>query len=122
MTYDRVKAPIAACLLFLSLYMALPARGDPTASPPPATPAATPASKEANPQAVQAAKAVAAAEDDDPIICKKQPVTGSRVRKEKICKPRSSWAADTKAAKDFLKSIERGTQGQPGGESLPAGG
>jgi hypothetical protein len=63
----------------------------------------------------------ASAATDDPVICKKIDVTGSRVRKEKICRTKSQWVADTKAAKDFVKGVERGTASQPGGEGLPTG-
>lgn len=96
-----------------------PAPPEPGGAKTEATPAEPAVAEVAN--ADSAAKPEAAATMDDPVICKKIDVTGSRVRKEKICRTKSQWAGDTKAAKDFVRGVDRGTASQPGGEGLPIG-
>jgi hypothetical protein len=59
---------------------------------------------------------------DDAIICKKEDVLGSRVRKAKVCRTKKEWQIEAQAAKDFIKGIDKGTAAQPGGETLPSGG
>jgi hypothetical protein len=49
-------------------------------------------------------------------------VTGSRVKKEKVCKTQRQWDAYSQRAKEFMRGVERGGAHQPGGEGLPSGG
>ena len=58
------------------------------------------------------------AEADDPIVCRTQLETGSRVRKNKICMTKSEWEAHRRAARRYKESIDRSRSTQPGGESL----
>jgi hypothetical protein len=59
---------------------------------------------------------------DDPMICKKSAVTGSRVRTNKVCMTKSQWEALSRNSQEFMKGVQRnGAQG-PGGEALPNGG
>jgi len=87
---------------------------------PPETSAAKAEPASAEPPVAEAAKAdpadkqEASAAAEDPVICKKVEVTGSRIRKEKVCRTRSQWAGDTRAAKDFVRGVERGGASQPG--------
>jgi hypothetical protein len=55
---------------------------------------------------------------DDPITCKTQTETGSRVRKNKICMTQSEWEAHRKAARRYKEGIDRSRSTQPGGQSL----
>jgi hypothetical protein len=59
---------------------------------------------------------------DDEIVCKKQEVFGSRVRKTKICRTKREWQMESQAAKDYTKGINKGSSPGPGGEALPVGG
>lgn len=104
----------------------------PTASAPTATAgaaqatpaaAATPnaASASAASSTTAAAKPTAATGDDE-IVCKKQDVFGSRVRKTKICRTKREWQMEAEAARDFTKGINKGSSPGPGGEALPVGG
>ncbi len=64
----------------------------------------------------------ASATEDNPVVCKRVAVTGSRVKKEKICKTQREWDTYTQRAKEYMRGIERGGTHQPGGEGLPTGG
>ncbi len=59
---------------------------------------------------------------ENPIVCKRVAVTGSRVKKEKICRTQREWETHTQRAQEYMRSIERGGSRQPGGEGLPTGG
>jgi len=58
----------------------------------------------------------AAATEENPIVCKRIAVTGSRVKKEKICRTQREWDTSTQRAKEFVRDVDRGNQ------PLPAGG
>jgi hypothetical protein len=98
------------------------------ASEPVATPAAASAEAAPSPASAPAPDAkpdkVAATEttDDNPVVCKRVAVTGSRVKKEQVCRTQREWDAYSQRAKEFMRGIERGGSRQPGGESLPTGG
>ena len=62
------------------------------------------------------------AAQDDPVICKRIAVTGSRVKKVETCRTKSQWADVERKAKDYMRRIERSTGNQPGGDTLPQGG
>lgn len=64
----------------------------------------------------------AEAADESPVVCKRVAVTGSRVKKEKICKTEREWETYSQRAKEFMRGIERRGTTQPGGEGLPSGG
>jgi hypothetical protein len=64
----------------------------------------------------------AQAADDSPVVCKRVAVTGSRVKKEKVCKTQRQWDAYSQRAKEFMRGIERRGTTQPGGEGLSSGG
>jgi hypothetical protein len=53
------------------------------------------------------------------VICKRQPVTGTRVRKVKVCRSKAEWAAESRQIKEALRSNERNTSTGPGGQVLP---
>jgi hypothetical protein len=72
------------------------------AEPPPANPATATAT-------------TVAATADDPMICKRITVTGSRVKKIDTCRTRSQWAEVERKAKDYMRRIERSTSNQPQG-------
>jgi hypothetical protein len=77
----------------------------------PAAPAATePADSAATTAATDAAAQVA----DDPIVCKRVEMTGTRLRKGKVCKPKSEWQGMSDDAKSMMKDHDRksGTQGR----------
>ena len=66
--------------------------------------AAVPASACDDAEAAEAAKT---AESADPVVCRKIAVTGSRLRKGEVCRPRSVWEKHEQRAKDFLKDVDR---------------
>ena len=71
-------------------------------------------------KAAEAAKTAEVAKaDEDPVICKNVAVTGSRILKGKVCKPQSVWDRREKAAKDLMKTVERGNSTGVGGQTLP---
>jgi hypothetical protein len=89
----------------------------------PAAQAAPAAAAKAEAATATAASAKpAAATGDDEIVCKKQDVFGSRVRKTKICRTKREWQMEAQAAKDYTKGINKGSAPGPGGEGLPTGG
>jgi len=124
MSKNLLTAQMTAAVLAVSLWVATPAVAADPASPPTVATADQPSADTATATATrETAKAEpVAAEVSNPVICRRLAVTGSRVRKETVCKTRSAWAADTKGAQEYLKSIERGSGAQPGGQSLPTGG
>jgi hypothetical protein len=84
---------------------------------------ATPVAFAADPPAAAEEKVAAAdAAEENPVVCKRIAVTGSRVKKEKVCKTQREWNAGTQRAQEFMRGIERGGSHQPGGEGLPSGG
>jgi hypothetical protein len=60
----------------------------------------------------------AASAENDPLVCKRQEETGTRLKKKKICKTESEWEAQEQAAQKWAKDMNRSGAGQPGGESL----
>lgn len=112
---------LAGCWLALSLVSTATADAPAPATPPPAAqapdgPAPTPAADKSSTTA--ATDKVA----DDPMICKKSAVTGSRVRTNKVCMKKSEWEASSRASQEYMKGIQRNGAPQPGGEGLPTGG
>lgn len=78
---------------------------------------AAPAALAADP-ATSPGEKVAAAEAaaENPVVCKRIAVTGSRVKKEKVCRTQREWDTSTQRAKEFVRDVDRGNQ------PLPAGG
>jgi hypothetical protein len=72
--------------------------------------------------AEEAATAASRAAENDPVVCKRMAVTGSRVKKEKVCRPQSEWGRDPEKAKEFMKGMDRGGSRGVGGQDLPVGG
>jgi hypothetical protein len=69
---------------------------------------AAPLAWAADPQPVQETAATAATTaSDDEVVCKKLPVTGSRVQKEKVCKTKSEWRSESESTKSAMRDIER---------------
>lgn len=112
-----------------------------TAAPPPAETTAAPPSDaedvatsdmaaESQPETPAVAKAetdAAAATPseelaDDPVVCKRIQVTGTRLRKEKVCRKESEWRETSAAAQRLHRNIERKSTPGIGGETLPPGG
>jgi len=87
-----------------------------------AVPAPAATSKADNAAAATAATAQPAPNKDDEIVCKKQDVFGSRVRKSQVCRTRKEWQMESQAAKDYTKGINKGSAPAPGGDTLPTGG
>lgn len=82
---------IVAGLLLLAL------AGDPAPANPAASPAASP----------PAAQAPAASQDDDKVVCKTVPVTGSRFGAVD-CMTKRDWAAQAAAAREFVNKSTSG--------------
>lgn len=61
---------------------------------------------EPKPAAEPVATAAATSEDDE-VVCKKVAVTGSRLQKEKICRTRAEWKAQSEGTKSTMRDIER---------------
>lgn len=59
---------------------------------------------------------------DDPIVCKRVEITGSRLRKEKVCRKESEWRETSAAAQRLHRNIERKSSPGVGGQTLPPGG
>ena len=68
---------------------------------------ALPASACDDAEAAEVAKSAEAANAEDPVICRKIEVTGSRLRRNEVCRPRSVWEKHEQRAKDFLKDVDR---------------
>jgi hypothetical protein len=100
---------LGALGLVFSLISGCAAGPAPTAAAPSA--AATPA------EAAEVAKF-----DPDQVVCRVYDSTGSRVRKEKICKTRAEWNEAAERAQQWMRDIERQGSTQPGGETLRPGG
>jgi len=75
-----------------------------------------------NAAAPTAAAALPTPNPDDTIVCKKEDVLGSRVRKVKVCRTKKEWRQESQSAKDFAKGIDKGSAAQPGGDTLSSGG
>ncbi len=71
----------------------------------------------AGPEEISAAVAAAA---EDPMVCKTVEATGSRIRKGRVCKPKSVWDGYERRAEDMLKKIERDNSTGVG-DLLPGG-
>lgn len=56
------------------------------------------------------AGAAPAAADEPKIVCSMEPVTGTRAKKHKVCKPVGGFAATSEEAKEVLRRIQ-GTGG-----------
>ena len=69
---------------------------------------------------VASAAATLATAEDDPVICKRITVTGSRVKKIDACRTKSQWAEVERKAQDYMRRIERSTSNQP--KDLETGG
>ncbi len=61
------------------------------------------------------AKEAEAKEDPDPVICKTVPVTGSRLKSNKVCRTKSEWAGDATNAQGFMKDVDQGSAAKPRG-------
>jgi hypothetical protein len=59
---------------------------------------------------------------DDEIVCKKIQMTGTRLRKGKVCKSQKEWRELANSARDMMKRNDRKRSTQPGGETLIGGG
>jgi hypothetical protein len=97
----------------------------PSEPAPPATEAKQAAAPAAATQPSTGMTANAAADDklaDDPVVCKRVQVTGSRVRKTKVCRPESEWRRTAEEAQAMMKKIERKSSPGVGGETLQPGG
>lgn len=66
--------------------------------------------------------ATASEAEENPVVCKRVAVTGSRVKREKICKTQREWDVYNQRAKEFMRGVERGGSHQPGGQGLSSGG
>jgi hypothetical protein len=89
---------------------------DAVAAPAPAeaaSPAAAAPDRDEGAEAAAEAKAKVAA--DDPVVCRTEAETGSRIRKNKICMKKSQWEAQREAARRYKQSIEQSRSTQPGG-------
>ena len=45
--------------------------------------------------------------DENRVVCRRLPVTGTHF-KRKICKTAATWQAEAEAAREFMRSLERG--------------
>jgi hypothetical protein len=61
------------------------------------------------------AKVAEATEDPNPVICKTVPVTGSRLKSNKVCRTKSEWAGDATNAQGFMKDVDQGSSAKPRG-------
>ncbi len=113
---------VAGCWLAVSLASTAAAADPPAPAGPP--PAGLAAAAPAPTPAAAASSTTAASEKvaDDPTICKKTPVTGSRVRTNKICMTKSQWEAMSRNSQEYMKGVQRNGAPQPGGQALPTGG
>ena len=93
-----------------------------SAAPVAPAPAAASESHSAATAATAATATQAAADPGDEIVCKKQDVFGSRVRKSKVCRTKKEWQMESQAAKDYTKGVSKGAAPAPGGDTLATGG
>jgi len=110
MRFSRIAL---AAALMLGSAAVLPAIADDTTAPAQATtaaPAATPANAAAPATAATpaAAPATATAAKEDPVVCKSQPITGSRLGVQRICAKQSEWDRRTREDRTHMENIERG--------------
>jgi hypothetical protein len=94
----------------------------PAANAAPVAPASASASESHSAATAATTGTQAAADPGDEIVCKKQDIFGSRVRKSKVCRTKKEWQMESQAAKDYTKGVSKGSAPGPGGETLPAGG
>lgn len=59
------------------------------------------------PDATPAPAAKPEAKDADPIICRKEEETGTRLGAHKTCKPKSAWDEESRAARDMVSTRGR---------------
>ena len=110
MLFSRIA--LAAALMLGSAAI-LPAVADDTTAPAPATTtapatAAAPAAA-ATPAAAPATSAPATtAAKEDPVVCKSQPITGSRLGVQRICAKQSEWDRRSSQDRTRMENIERG--------------
>ncbi|HVZ35610.1 MAG TPA: hypothetical protein VG963_24460 [Polyangiaceae bacterium] len=133
---------LLAAAIALSLMVAVidPVRADDQAAPTPTATPTTPATQSSRPpegahrnQASTAPDATPATHktdpvkgqaanenkpDADPVVCKKLNVSGSRVRKQKVCMTQSQWANTKDNAQRMLNDVNRNSAAQPGGQTL----
>lgn len=128
MTHVNLIKSISASLFCGWLAFQVVNAAEPSTAPASAATAPAAAAVVAAPSQTDSAAAptVAAAQPTpkpgDEIICKKENVLGSRVRKVQVCRTKKEWQLEAQAAKDFTKGIDKGTAPQPGGQALPTGG
>jgi hypothetical protein len=96
-------------------------RAEPTSAAETETPAAPAETASEAPLAAKAATQPAQVADD-PIVCKRVEMTGTRLRKGKVCKPASEWRAMSDDAQSMMKDHDRKSSPGPGGQTLPPGG
>jgi hypothetical protein len=58
---------------------------------------------------------MAAAVEEDPIVCRTRVETGTIGRKQKVCMTKSQWDAQREAARRFKRSVDQSRSTQPGG-------
>jgi hypothetical protein len=85
---------------------------DTTHTPPSEGSAQKPAADAAAPDAK-----LAAAAEEDPVICRSRVETGTIGRKQKVCMTKSQWEAQRDAARRFKRSVDQSRSTQPGGGS-----
>jgi hypothetical protein len=116
---SALKTPVAP----VAEQPAGPSAAAPAASAETKTAAARPAQPAEAPAAMKVAGADPAvgadpaAAEDDPVICRTEAETGSRIRKHKICAKKSEWQAMQDASRRFKRGLDHGGAGQPGGEN-----
>jgi len=106
----RVHYFAFAAALFLGSAV-LPAVADDATAPAPATtaaPAATSAPAAAPAAAASTSAPAVTVAKEDPVVCKSQPITGSRLGVQRICAKQSEW--DRRSAQDRtrMENLERG--------------
>jgi hypothetical protein len=67
----------------------------------------------ANADDASPAKEAEASEDPNPVICRTVPVTGSRLKSNKVCRTKSEWAGDATNAQGFMKDVDQGSAAKP---------
>lgn len=58
-----------------------------------------------------AVEAPATKPEEPKIVCTMEPVTGTRTRRQKVCKPVGGVAPGTERAQEMLRDIQRGGSG-----------
>lgn len=72
--------------------------------------ASTPAPAASPPAATAAAPAAAQTNNDDPMICKREEVTGSRLGGTRTCMTKSQWAQQAAAAEQQMMHVQTNAQ------------